>query len=227
MSTLKPSSVGPLFLPASLRRGNSIIWLKRVHAWTGLWGALLFLLLGVSGFLLNHRNILKIDTGKPVEVSAVRIAVLPGQIDTEKTLGAWTKAKLELPTEPKTPKKEDTAPKLFNGTPIVEPVKWTQTFRHPNGMITASYVVGAAHVDVRQEADNAAGFIKNLHKGTGVGLAWVLFMDTIAGALIAMSITGFLLWSRLHGARLAAGGIVVGSLAVAVFAILPFILGGS
>jgi uncharacterized protein len=69
-----------LFVPARLQRTHILIWLKRVHAWTGLWGAALFLLLGVSGFLLNHRNVLKIEAGAPVELSEVALPVAPGTI---------------------------------------------------------------------------------------------------------------------------------------------------
>jgi uncharacterized protein len=225
MSRPNPSLTGLLFLPPAFQSGNAIRWLKRVHAWTGLWGALLFLMLGLSGSLLNHRSILKIDTGKPVEVSAVTLPVAAGTITDEKTLGIWAKRTLNLPSEPKTSKRDDAAPKMFNGKTIVEPTKWSQTFRHPNGMITVDYVVGSTSVAVRQDADNVLGVIKNLHKGTGVGMAWVLFMDSIAGALVAMSVTGFLLWSRFHGTRLIAGGIIVASLTCGVVAVWPFILG--
>lgn len=224
MLTPKPSPTGLLFMPSPLQSGAAIRWLKRVHAWTGLWGALLFLMLGFSGVLLNHRSILKIDTGKPHEVSVVTMPVAAGLITDEKALGKWAKAALDLPSEPKTPRKEDTAPKMFNGKTVVEPVKWSQTFRHPNGIITADYISGSPSVAIKQEADNALEFVKNLHKGTGVGVAWVLFMDSIAGALIAMSLTGFLLWSRFHGTRLVAGGIVLGSLAFASVALWPFML---
>jgi uncharacterized protein len=68
------------------------------------------------------------------------------------------------------------------------------------------------------------GALKNLHKGTGVGIAWILFIDTIAGALIAMAITGFLLWSRLHGGRLLAGSLLIGSATLASWAVWPAIL---
>jgi hypothetical protein len=57
-----------------------------------------------------------------------------------------------------------------------------------------------------------------------LGLAWVLFIDTIAGALVAMSLTGFLLWTRLHGSRLLAGGIMLASLMFAASAAGPYML---
>jgi uncharacterized protein len=213
------SESGLLFVPRRWERVVFVKWLKRVHAWTGFWGALLFFLLGLSGVLLNHRNVLKIDTGKPREVSALNVAVDPGLITDEKALGTWAKEKFDLATEPRTPRRE--APEgggkaRFLGTEHTEAPRWVQAFTHTNGLVTVEYVPGSASVSVKQEAQNFLGFIKNLHKGTGLGVGWVLFIDTIAGALIVMALSGFLLWSRLHGPRLLAGGIVIGSLTLAL-----------
>jgi uncharacterized protein len=215
---------GLLFVPSLWQRADAIRWLKRVHAWTGFWGALLFLMLGISGVLLNHRNIWKIETGEPTEVSAMNVAVAPGLITDEKALGVWAKRELNLPTEPRAPKKEEGGKKVFLGKAREEAPRWSQQFTHSNGRVTVDYIPGSPSVAVRQEATNGFGLIKNLHKGTGVGLVWVLFMDSIAGALFAMSLTGFLLWSRLHGTRLAAGGIMFACALVATAAIWPFLL---
>jgi hypothetical protein len=220
---------GLLFLPSRWQRAAVVRWLKRVHAWTGFWGALLFLMMGVSGALLNHRNVWKIEAGEPVEVMAANIAVPAGLIRDEKALGDWAKAEFELASDPRAPKKEggdknaDRAVR-FMGAERVQPVKWAQQFNHPNGRLIVEYVAGSTSVSARQEATNIWGFLKNLHKGSGVGLAWVLFLDSIAGALIMMSLTGFLLWSRLHGGRLLAGGIAGASLTAAVAAVWPFLL---
>lgn len=89
---------GLLFVPSNWQRGRAIRWLKRVHAWTGFWGAVLFLMLGVTGVLLNHRSIWKIDTGEPQEVSAMNLAIAPGRITDEKALGIWAKREFGLPT---------------------------------------------------------------------------------------------------------------------------------
>jgi uncharacterized protein len=220
----KLNQSGLLFAPARWQRAGAVRWLKRIHAWTGLWGALLFLMLGISGVLLNHRNILKIETGEPTEVSAMDVAVSPGLITDEKALGLWAKREFNLPTEPRTPKKEESGKKAFLGKPRTEAPKWSQQFTHSNGRVTVDYIPGSTSVAVRQEATNALSLIKNLHKGTGVGVAWVLFMDSIAGALIAMSLTGFLLWTRLHGPRLLASALTLGSLAAAGMAVWPYLL---
>jgi hypothetical protein len=82
-------------------------------------------------------------------------------------------------------------------------------------------VAGSASVKASKQEQNALGFLKNLHKGSGMSWVWVLFIDTMAGGLIAMALTGVLLWSRLHGPRLAAVGVVATSLVLALFAAVP------
>jgi uncharacterized protein len=216
---------GLLFVPATWQRTGIIRWLKRVHAWTGFWGALLFLMMGVSGVLLNHRNLWVIEAGEPVEVSAMNIAVAPNLILNEKALGAWAKREFELLTEPRAlfkEKDDDSEIKSFLGKPRLEAPKWIQQFNHSNGHIIIEYSPGSSSVAVHKKAENIFGFIKNLHQGHGIGLAWVLFMDSIAGALITMSLTGFLLWTRLHGSRLIAGAILITCFGFAVAAIQPY-----
>ena len=80
---------GLFFVPKSWQSATFLRWLKRIHAWTGFWGALFFLLMGTSGFLLNHRDKLKIDTGQPVEQAVVELPVTPGTIKVADGLGSW------------------------------------------------------------------------------------------------------------------------------------------
>ena len=214
---------GLLFMPQRWQRTAVLRWLKRIHAWTGFWGALLFLMMGSSGFLLNHRSVLKIETAEPVEVSAMDVAVRPGQFADADALGKWAKATLNLPGEGREPPaKPDKKGAQFMGKSLPQAEKWTRTFMFPDSKVTVDYVPGAPNVTVRKEAIGLLGTIKNLHKGTGLGVVWVLFLDTIAGALIMMSLTGFLLWTRLHGSRLLAGAIGGGALFWAMAATVPF-----
>lgn len=208
---------GPLlFVPARWQRVAFLTWLKRVHAWTGLWGALLFLMMGSSGFLLNHRNLLKIDTAAPVEVSEMNVRVPAGIADAD-ALGKWARHTLVLPVEGKPPPAPE-GPKRFMGRALPEPVSWVRVFNLADAKVTVSYMPGAPAAQVKREAMGFPAIIKNLHKGVGLGVAWVLLVDTIAGALVTMALTGFLLWSRLHGTRLLAGALVGGSLVWAAVA---------
>ncbi|MES2288798.1 MAG: PepSY-associated TM helix domain-containing protein [Pseudomonadota bacterium] len=215
---------GLFFVPKRWQSISFLRWLKRVHAWTGFWGATLFFVLGISGFLLNHRSIMKIDTGEPVEASTVQIPVTAGVITDTDSLGRWAKNALGLPVKPKAPNNSSPAKAgdvRFNGRDVKTAETWTQTFAMPNARVTVSYVPGANFVSAKREAAGLLGTIKNMHKGSGLSIAWVLLLDTIAGALITMSLTGFLLWTRMHGTRLLAGALVGGSLVWAAAATVP------
>ncbi len=237
----KLNQSGLLFVPSKWQKAKFIRWLKRIHAWAGFWGAVLFFTLGVSGALLNHRSQLKIDTGEPVEVSAMNVAVDPALIPDQETLGKWAAKEFDLKGEPKPPRREGgkgegkgkqgeakaddkPATERFMGKDRPSAEKWELAFSAPNGRVTVEYVKGSSSVSVKEEAQNFWGTIKNLHKGSGASIAWILFIDTIAGALITMSLTGFLLWTRLHGSRLLGGGLVIGSVIVAAAAIGPNLL---
>lgn len=170
---------GLLFVPKRWQRAAAVRWLKRIHAWTGFWGALLFLLMGSSGFLLNHRETLKIDTGESVEVSAVDIAVTPGQFADADAMGAWAKAELGLHAEPKAPRAgPGSGTKRFMGRTLPEATKWTRVFTLPDARVTVDYVPGSASVSARRDGLGVLGTIKNLHKGVGLSVAWVLCSST-------------------------------------------------
>ena len=73
-SVIPPSTPEPrgyLFLPQSMKRGRFLVWLRRTHAWIGLWGAALGLLFGTSGILLNHRNEMKIPLASQHETRQI------------------------------------------------------------------------------------------------------------------------------------------------------------
>jgi uncharacterized protein len=217
---------GLLFMPRRWQRATILRWLKRTHAWTGLWGALLFLLMGTSGFFLNHRAQLKIGTGDPVAQQVMNVAVKPEQFTNADALGRWAKATLALPVEGRAPPSDKNGgrPRSIMGTPLPEAQTWMRIFTLANAKVTISHVPGSPSVRIETESLGLLATIKNLHKGTGLGIVWVLFLDTIAGALIVMSLTGFLLWTRLHGSRLLAGGLAGGSLTLALLATVPNLL---
>jgi uncharacterized protein len=224
---------GLFFVPKTWQSANFLRWLKRIHAWTGFWGALFFLMMGTSGFLLNHRSLLKIDTGDNIELSAVELPVAPGTIKDADGLGKWAQKALDLPVKAAAPRgpggpesgAKPRGPKAskdnFMGKPVEQAEKWTRSFMMPDARVTVDYVPGANHVSAKREAVNALGVIKNLHKGVGLPVGWVLFIDTIAGALITMALTGYLLWTRMHGSRLLAGALAGGALLWALLATVP------
>jgi hypothetical protein len=198
---------GYLFLPHWLKRGRFLVWLRRTHAWIGLWGAVLGLLFGFSGILLNHRNEMKIPLASQHET---RHTLVPpaASLQSPETLEAWLRLNFKLPDAKSRIQKKPGAPVPWGGGQIVQPENWRIILTTPNLSITTEYWRGDTEAHIEQKEANAWATLANFHKGSGMSNAWILLTDTLAGGLLVLAITGTLLWSRLHGPRLIAAGLI-------------------
>lgn len=212
----RPKPSGYLFLPRPLARGNFLKWLRRAHAWIGLWGAALGLLFGLSGILLNHRDILKIPAMR-TEQKEIQLPLPEPRPTDPKAMATWLGQTLNLDATHAKIRREASKTVTWSNASFQQPPFWQITLRNPQKSLQAEYFEGNAFVSVKQTEGNFFALLGNLHKGVGMGLGWVLLADTLAGGLILLSLTGTLLWTRLHGPRLAAAGLVSGSLGLAVF----------
>lgn len=206
------------FLPPALRNGTFLKWLKRTHAWLGLWGAALGLLFGTSGFVLNHRAQLKINAVTPIE-NTVQVD-LPDEAKADPdALAHWfadysgVKGRARM-------RKQPAKTVIWNDHPVQKPAEWNVSFARPDLEVSATYTVGNRYVDVKRSEQNFWGIVTRMHKGEGASVGWVLLVDTLAGALVMLCLTGFLLWSRLHGPRLAALGLIATVVAWGCYATL-------
>ena len=68
---------------------------------------------------------------------------------------------------------------------------------------------------MRRTDNGGIATLTNLHKGVGMGVAWVLLVDTLAGSILLLSISGVLLWSLTHRRRFA-GLAIVGTCLAAI-----------
>lgn len=203
-------ATGYLFLPRSWRRSSVLTWLRRTHAWLGVWGAIMGLLFGATGILLNHRAVLKIPAGH-VEESTVQIAVAAGRLQKPHDLGLWLQAQVPDINKPARSKVDDARTVIWGGQTVQQPQRWTSSLSSPDVSVQAEYWMGNSMVTLRRSEHDLVSMFKQMHKGSGLNTAWILLVDTLGGALIVLSLTGILLWSRLHGTRLAALGIGLGS----------------
>ncbi|OFX05089.1 MAG: hypothetical protein A3E78_10675 [Alphaproteobacteria bacterium RIFCSPHIGHO2_12_FULL_63_12] len=210
---------GYLFIPKRLQTSAVILWLRRMHAWTGIYGALFFLCLGLSGFYLNHRAQLKIEGGRMREVASLSMVVEQGVISTEEELAAWVGEKLKITTPPVKARAREGERVAFDGRVADQPKTLEASFRSANALIEASHEVGTNVVRLKRQDASVIKLLTQLHKGAGVNKAYILIVDSIAGALIFMSLSGVLLWTRLHGSRILAVGIM-GALVVATMTAL-------
>jgi uncharacterized protein len=86
----------------------------------------------------------------------------------------------------------------------------------PGGNVQAEYWVGNNYVSVKRTDNTFLATMANLHKGVGLSVGWVLLIDTFAGSIVLLSLTGVLLWTELNKKRTAGVVILTGSLVAAV-----------
>jgi hypothetical protein len=106
---------------------------------------------------------------------------------------------------------------VWNGEVVRQPQLWKIFFASPQRAFHAEYWAGNAFVTVKRQDPNLFSLLTRLHMGNGVNAAWVLLADTLAGGLVVLALSGILLWSRLHGTRLAAAGLGLGSLGLMIW----------
>lgn len=201
------------------KRFHWLKWLRRTHAWVGLWGAALGLLFGISGFLLNHRAVLKIPAAQ-MEQSQVELALPAPPPEDAKALAKWLQIQLHIDREPGRISTEQAKSVMWAGQNLQQPRQWRVDFHSPQHSVSAEYWEGNAFVSIKRQDANVFAFITRLHKGVGMGTAWVLLADTLAGGLVFLSLTGILLWTKLHGSRLAMAGLGLSSLGMTMFVVL-------
>ncbi|MBI3374826.1 MAG: PepSY-associated TM helix domain-containing protein [Betaproteobacteria bacterium] len=202
---------GSLFLPHRFRRVRVIKWLRRTHGWFALWGGVVGMLFGATGILLNHRAVMKIPAVQ-IERSTIQLPLGDASARTPAELASWLQTQLDLD---KPAARLETDPPQYvpwGNRSVEQPAQWRVFFSSPKRTLQAEYWVGNRFVTVKRTEGNVFYLLTRLHMGQGVHPGWILLADTISGSLIVLALTGLLLWSRLHGPRLLALGLLAGSL---------------
>lgn len=209
----KPSEHGHLFVPRRFHRPALLKWLRRTHAWFGLWGAILGLLFGVTGILLNHRAVMKIPAANNTETEWQIELSDSAPVDAS-MLAHFLQTELKLNRPPATLSTTPGQSAPWGNGKVRQPERWQINFVTPNETVMTDYWVGNRAVSVRRLEPNAFAWLTRLHMSTGAGAGWILLADTLAGGMIVLALTGILLWTRLHGPRLAALGLIAACLAL-------------
>jgi hypothetical protein len=209
--TPKPFTVQPPTPSSPSRRALFVKWLRRVHGWIGLWGALLGLLFGGTGILLNHRAVLKIPAVQTQE-STIQVPLPRPAPATPQALADWLKRSLRLEPEPGRVRADPARPVPWGDQSIVQPARWSASFTSPGGGVQAEYWVGNSYATLKRTRNNGFGTLVNLHRGTGMGIAWILLVDTLAGSIILLSVSGVVLWTLTHRRR--AVGLAIGAVSL-------------
>jgi len=182
-------------LTANIRR-TATVWLRQAHGWIGLWGGVLGLLFGFSGVWLNHRAVLPLQ---PAVERASSQLVLPDPRPADPAaMDAWLQSSLSLPRPASNVRIDKARPVPWaepsSAPAAMQPAHWTFNFATPKAQVQADYWVGNRLVAVRRTDAGIVATMTNLHKGVGLPVAWILLVDTLAGSMIVLSVSGLALW---------------------------------
>jgi hypothetical protein len=197
------------------RRFTFLKWLRKVHGWIGLWGAVLGLLFGVTGFLQNHRATMKIKVGAPA-VSTVQIAVPNPPPASPRELAKFLRSELKLDGPTERVSKEPAQPVKWGDQSVIQPEHWMVRFIAPNVVVTADLWKGGSFINVERRDQGLMNTLEGLHRGEGAKVGWILVADSMAGSLILLSITGVLLWTELNRRKTIGASIFIVSLCTAI-----------
>ena len=192
-------------------RINTIRWLRKMHGWIGLWGATLGLLFGSSGILLNHRAVMKIDAARSQE-STVQVALPQPAPKSAQEMSEWLRDTLNLDHPNLKSREEKAHPVAWGDKDLIQPAHWQMSLTTPRMNVQADWWVGSAFVALKRSDNNFFAMLGNLHKGVGLGVAWVLLVDTLAGSIILLSLSGVVLWTQLNRRRVVGAVIGIASL---------------
>lgn len=191
------------------RRLTFVRWVRRTHGWFGLWGALLGLIFGASGIWLNHRAVLKLQLPGQHTLNA-QLELPDPRPETTEAMAAWLGQALKLGRPANNTRVEHARPvpwaekggqKEGGQRPLMQPERWNFTFGGPDRLIQVEYWVGNNSVSVRTVENGFFATLTNLHKGIGMPVPWILLVDTLAGSLIFLSVSGLILWWETNRRR--------------------------
>ena len=168
--------------------------MRQLHLWIGAWGAVAAILFGLTGFVQNHRAVLKLPQGDSIEFSQIELLVPDADSKSPEVLRNWLRDAQHLDIESQ--RIEPGKPDEFNGQRIRQPAHWMFLGGNARTTLQGDYSEGANLITLRTTAESPLAVICRLHKGVGGGLSWILLADSFALALVVLGISGLLLWSR-------------------------------
>jgi len=180
----------------STTRANATIWLRKAHGWIGLWGAALGLLFGFSGIWLNHRAVLPLQPAAQRSNTQLTLESPPPATPRDMATRVQHALGLREPGTSVRVEKSRPAPwaEAAAAAVVMQPEHWIINFNTPSSQIQVDYWLGNRTVGVRRTEAGIVATLTNLHKGVGMPVAWVLLVDTLAGSMILLSLSGLALW---------------------------------
>lgn len=174
-------------------------FVRQLHLWIGAWGALAAIVYGGTGFMQNHRAVLKLPQGQSTELSKVELPVPEAARASPEALRQWLTATQGFDVD--NMRVQPPTKLVFKGQSITPPARWT--FSGGNARISwmADYSVGNATLQLRNTEQSPLAIMSRLHKGIGGGIAWTFLGDSFALAMVLLGISGLMLWARGRSLR--------------------------
>ena len=207
-----------------LRSARTHRLIRQLHLWIGAWGAIAAILFGISGFMQNHRGVMKLPQGDSTEISKVELEVPEAARGSRDVMRDWLRDTQHIEVEAqRAPPKRGGGEGERRGGGEGDRGKSRWNFAGGNARIQTQveYVEGASSLTVRKTEKSPLAILESLHKGVGGGIAWILLGDSFAVAMVALGLSGLIMWARGRSLREMTFSIV----GVAVIVLL--VIGGS
>ena len=178
---------------------------RQLHLWIGAWGAIAAILFGISGFMQNHRGIMKLPQGDTTEVSSVELEVPESARQSREEMRAWLHDVQHIDVEIQ--RARGGGPSTGgaggrSGAPVggpsggSGPKRWMFNGGNARILTQVEYVEGAPTATVHKSENSPLAILNRLHKGVGGGIPWILLTDSFAVAMVLLGISGIILWAR-------------------------------
>lgn len=170
---------------------------RQLHLWIGAWGAMAAILFGISGFMQNHRGIMKLPQGDTTEVSSVELAMPESARASREAMRAWLHDTQHIDVEIQRARGVGPGGRGGEGGPGGGGSKrWMFSGGNARLITQVEYVEGASTATVRKSQSSPLAILARLHKGVGGGAIWILLTDSFAIAMVLLGISGIILWAR-------------------------------
>ena len=182
---------------------------RQLHLWIGAWGAIAAILFGISGFMQNHRGIMKLPQGDTTEISSVEMEVPESARQTREEMRAWLHDVQHIDVEIQRARGGGPSAggrRGGDGGPGGGPggggpgggggTRWMFNGGNARILTQVEYTEGASTVTVRKSESSPLAILSRLHKGVGGGIPWILLTDSFAVAMVLLGISGIILWAR-------------------------------
>src|SRR5207237_2707634 len=130
--------------------------------------------------------------------SSTQVAPPDPRPQTADEMAAWLQQALKLDRPASNIKGDRARPVAWTekggeAKPAMQPERWSFNLGGPNKVIQVEYWLGNKSASVRTTDNGLIATLTNFHKGVGMPLQWILLIDSLAGSLIFMALSGTIL----------------------------------